>query len=309
MPGAYAHITLVNLITDLPVEETPGFGAEAMKALKRHLPFRELGAVSPDYPYLDIVHKEASKWADLMHYEKTGDMLKAGVPLIQKMEGEDKAKAFAWLMGYAAHVAMDVTIHPVVELKVGRYQENKGGHRKCEMHQDAHIFQRLNVGEVGLSEHLNSGIWACCNKPNSGKLDLIIADTWKKMLQTCYASQYSATPPQVDQWHSSFKNVVDKAEEGNCLPPFARHVAVNCGLTYPAVSDIDPQYILNLKTPNGIMNYDDIFDRAMNNALKVWSLLALGIFENDSRYLSEIGNWDLDTGKDSNKKFAFWENA
>jgi 3-oxoacyl-[acyl-carrier protein] reductase len=33
------------------------------------------------------------------------------------------------------------------------------------------------------------------------------------------------------------------------LPPFARHAAVNIGLTYPAVADIDSQYIQGLATP------------------------------------------------------------
>jgi len=51
-------------------------------------------------------------------------------------------------------VVADVTIHPILELKVGSYAEHKMGHRTCEMHQDAYIFQRLNLGDVGLSEHL-----------------------------------------------------------------------------------------------------------------------------------------------------------
>jgi hypothetical protein len=56
---------------------------------------------------------------------------------------------------------MDVSIHPIVELKVGKYAKNKRAHRECEMHQDAYIFQGLNRGEVGSSPHFNSGIARC----------------------------------------------------------------------------------------------------------------------------------------------------
>ena len=97
-----------------------------------------------------------------MHYEKTGDMIKTGINLIRKLNGARQQKAFSWLLGYTSHVITDVTIHSVIELKVGEYQKNKDKHRICEMHQDAYIFQRLNLGEVGLAEHLDPGIWGCC---------------------------------------------------------------------------------------------------------------------------------------------------
>ncbi len=60
-----------------------------------------------------------------MHYEKTGDMIKAGINLIKNMEGASQQKAFSWLLGYTSHAITDVTIHPVIELKVGEYQKNK----------------------------------------------------------------------------------------------------------------------------------------------------------------------------------------
>jgi hypothetical protein len=106
-----------------------------------------------------------------MHYEKTGDMIKAGINLIKNMEGASQQKAFSWLLGYTSHVIKDVTIHPVIELKVGEYQKNTDKHRICTMHQDAHILQRLNLGKVGLAEPLDSGIWGCCDEPDSEKLD------------------------------------------------------------------------------------------------------------------------------------------
>ena len=181
------------------------------------LRFCELGAISPDYPYLDIAHPDACQWADRMHYQKTGDMVKAGIDLIRKLDGPSQQKTFAWLLGYTSHVVTDVTIHPVVELKVGEYQKNKGRHRICEMHQDAYIFQRLNIGEIGLAEHLDSGIWGCC-APWQRKARHGVAGTWQRMLEVCYADAYQTQPPVIDDWHGSFKFIVDKAEEGNALP-------------------------------------------------------------------------------------------
>ena len=66
----------------------------------------------------------------------------------------------------------DMTIHPVVELRVGPYKGNEGEHRRCEMHQDAFIFPRvMNVGDTGLSEHLATGIGACHAADDEDELD------------------------------------------------------------------------------------------------------------------------------------------
>ena len=172
MPGAYAHITLVNLAKEpARLEAGPGIPGAAALALGRWFKYCELGAVSPDYPYL-VLKGAATAWADLMHYEHTGDVVKAGVEVLRGLSGFDKEKAFAWLLGYAAHVITDTTIHPVIELKVGPYAQNKTTHRRCEMHQDAYIFGRMNLGGVGLSEHLDSGISSC--GPADGSLDIVV---------------------------------------------------------------------------------------------------------------------------------------
>lgn len=309
MSGAYAHLTLVNLIKEPARLEHRGFTPEAIISVLDYFRFCELGAVSPDYPYLDIAHPDACRWADSMHYQKTGDMVKTGIDLIRKLNGASRQKTFAWLLGYTGHVVTDVTIHPVIELKVGEYQKNKDKHRICEMHQDAYIFQRLNVGEIGLAEHLDSGIWGCCDKPGSGKLDPIITSTWQSMLETCYPGLYQTSLPIIDNWHGAFKFVVDKAEEGNKLPPFARHVAVNIGLTYPAIADLDKQYLEGLATPLGPMNYDQIFERAMENVLAAWSYIASAVFKNDNTYQTAAINWNLDTGRDDKGSYVYWNRA
>lgn len=308
MPGAYAHITLVNEVKETSnLEQLSGFDRQTIPAVLDHFKFCELGVVSPDYPYLAVGDNGSAIWADLMHYENTGDMIKAGIQHLQQQANlEQKHKGFAWLLGYAAHVATDVTIHPVVELKVGPYAANKKAHRICEMHQDAYIFQRLDVGPIGLAEYLDSGIWGCCEL-GSDRLDSAIVILWKSMLNAVHSIEFRNNPPDPDKWHRRFKLMVDEiAEEGNHLAPIARHVAVNCGLTYPTIEDIDFQYIHSLKVPEGVMDYDALFEKAKQNVGSIWSLIVKGIFHNDVSYLTDIGNWNLDTGRDQNGNYVFW---
>ncbi|MDB5747808.1 MAG: hypothetical protein JWP72_2656 [Massilia sp.] len=308
MPGAYAHITLVNIAKETERLESAGVPIPAIQALLRHFGFCELGAVSPDYPYLHFGHEESKVWADSMHYVRTGEPIKKGIELARALSGDRQAKVVAWLSGYAAHVVADVTIHPVVELRVGEYATNAKAHRVCELNQDAYIFQRLGLDEVGRSEHLDTGIWSCCDVTNAQNLDQTIADTWRRILSNCHPAMYMENEPDIDGWHAGFKRAVDVAEEGNRMPLLARHLAVNCGLTYPAITDIDHTFIENLITPTGKMHYDELFDRARDNVVKMWAMIGKAIFENDMAYQTGIGNWNLDTGKDDAGKFAYWPN-
>lgn len=311
MPGAYAHITAVNLAKESGrLDRLEGFPDAAKSAIHRWFRFCELGCVSPDYPYLAVFDTDQNAWADRMHYETTGDPLKAGVREVSAMSGYAQQKAFAWLCGYAAHIATDVTVHPVIELKVGPYAQNKTAHRVCEMNQDAYIFQRLNLGSLGLSEHLKSGIGACSASASGEAIDPVIDGVWNAMLRTCYGAPFVHAAPDIGKWHRGFRMMVDEiGEEGGHLVPLARHVAVNCGLSYPDPADVDDRYITGLETPEGVRNYDEIFDRAVTNITALWRLVARAVFEKDDAYESAIGNWNLDTGRDARDKLVFWTAA
>jgi hypothetical protein len=308
MPGAYAHLTLVGLLADSQsLEKVPDFPIEAIKAILKYVQFTDLGAVSPDYPYLKLGSADDNKWADRMHHDKTGDMIKTGIELVRQMQGEARAKTFVWLLGYAAHVGTDVTIHPIVQRKVGPYLGNEKAHRVCELHQDAYIFQRLNLGHVGAAEYLTSGIWRCGATQDSGTLDPAVVTIWDGMFRACYPEAYQAGKPRINEWHRAFRTVVNIAEESAALPAFARHLGVGAGFTYPLVAEIDKKnYIDHLDTPVGKLHYDQIFDRALNNVLMLWSLIAAAVFNGDTAYQKKIGNWDLDTGEDADKKLVFW---
>lgn len=311
MPGAYAHITAVNLAKETRrLDALDGFPNAAKSALYRWFKFCELGCVSPDYPYLAVLDPTQNAWADRMHYELTGDTLKAGVRAVRAMSEPDRAKALAWLCGYAAHIATDVTVHPIVELKVGPYAQNKTAHRVCEMHQDTYIFQRLNLGPIGVSEHLKSGIGACSAPADRDAIDPVIADVWSQMLRTSYAAAFTSAAPDLGKWHRGFRTMVDTiAEEGYHLVPLARHVAVDCGLTYPNPDELDSQYIEGLQTPEGKKHYDEIFERAVTNIGGLWRDIARGVYAADDGYATAIANWNLDTGRDPAGTLVFWRTA
>ena len=83
-------------------------------------------------------------------------------------------------------------------------------------------------------------------------------------------------------------------------------LAANIGLTYPAIADLDKQYLKDLATPLGAMNYDQIFDRAMENVLVAWSHIANAVFKNDDTYQTSAVNWNLDTGRDDSGGYVYW---
>lgn len=305
MPCAYAHLTIVNkLKATNRLDAIPGLPTAAKAAVSKYLRYCELGAVSPDYPYLALGDKRAAEWADTMHWTRTGEVIHAGVRRVRAMNGESQKKVLAWLLGYVAHVTADVTIHPVVNLKVGDYEHHKTEHRICEMHQDVYIYQQLNLGGVHLSEHLDDGICQC---GTDGKLDADICAVWDGMLQDVHPNLHGTNKPDFHKWHRGFVNIVDNiAQEGESLMPVARHIAAGQGLVYPALKDLNREYIDNLEVPGGRASYDEIFEKAINNVAQVWALVGGGVVEAKEQYLAKIGNWNLDTGKDASQKLVFW---
>jgi hypothetical protein len=310
MPGAYAHITAVNVARETAALEAARLDAAAIASVLDYLKYCELGALSPDYPYLDLVHRGQKAWADAMHYDRTGALIQAGVRRVAVMSGEQQRKCLAWLLGYAAHVTTDVTIHPVVEKKVGPYEGNKGAHRECEMHQDAYIFaSRMNLGGVEYAEYLDSHITKCSSRIAPDRLDEDVAQLWVSMLTEVHPALARSEPPVPDDWHRGFRFGVDKiAESGRYLAPIARHVARGLSLTYPLASEVNRTYIDALATPTGAwMSYDEIFDKAVTNVRDQWRVVSEGVLRGDRAYVA-IGDWDLDTGKDG-VDYVYWKIA
>ena len=179
----------------------------------------------------------------------------------------------------------------------------------CEMHQDSHIFRRLGLGPIGVSEYLDSGLRMCSAPNRKDKLDPAVVAVWRKMLKACYPERYRKRAPDINSWHEAFVRTVDAAEESGRLIPIARHVGVKMGLTYPRPDEIDPQYIQGLATPEGVMDYDTVFDRARRNVLEAWALAGAAVYAGDAQVLSFFEDWNLDTGLNDRGEHAFWGSA
>lgn len=310
MSAGYAHITLVNLLAVPNILDNAGIPQEAAIAVLQWFKFCELGSVSPDLPYLKLEDNEAQEWADRMHKQRAGEMIHAGISVLKDKKGEEREKGIAWLLGYTAHVYTDLAIHPVVNLRVGSpYEQYKKEHRICEMHQDVYIYQRLNLGQINLAEHLDSGLSRCGEKSDKELLDQDIVGIWLKMFQKVYHESFSMAKPEISEWYRRFTSVIDKiAEEGGRLVPIARHVAAGEGLVYPREDEVEKSFINRLKTPMGVKEYDEIFDHAKNVVLVAWKMIADAITKKDTLYIAKIGmNMNLDEGKDDKNKMVAWE--
>jgi hypothetical protein len=308
MPGAFAHITLVNLARSDKKFESINLNKKARKALYRYLEFIELGSVSPDYPYLALGSKH-KYWADYVHVKyRTSKIIVKAVKQIRKIKDKkEQRKAFSWLCGFVGHIVTDLVIHPVVELKVGTYLGNEKEHRICEMNQDVYIYKRLRMGDIGATEHLKSGISTCNHKNDTNLIYKPIKKIWEEMLKEADPKRFKTNKPNIDKWHKSFNKIVNISEEGQNLFALARHVAVGQGLTYPIYDEIDKQYIKNLKVPSkSTMHYDDIFDKALADVLESWKVLGDAVYGQDDSFYTYFVNGNLDNGRDLHQNLIYW---
>lgn len=307
MPGAFAHITAVNVASANTALKGLTMPNNAKKALAQNKRYVELGCVSPDYPYLAIMDSAQNKWADEMHYNNVGKLINALIQQVKTVDSEQFDKAFAWLCGFVAHVAADITIHPVVEMKVGPYAENAKQHRICEMNQDAYIWPlRMQLGDIGFADRVKENIGSCVDSNDDRLIDPVINTIWCAALSTVYPDYAQQCQPNINAWHKGFQLVVDHAEESHRLFPWARHVASKQGLTYPLHEEVNRTFIEGLKTPVGHKHYDEIFDKAVETIQLFWQQTANAVFAEQTNPFFK--NWDLDTGRCEDGHLTAWEN-
>lgn len=319
MPAAYAHIAVVDCLLPGGVLARIASLTDAMQGgLMESKKYVELGAVSPDYPFLDVGDRNAAGWGNVMHYWKSADFVRRAIPDIVQLIEEDspeKDHAMAWLFGYVAHVVTDLTVHPIVFLKVGPYEQNKIGHRLCELNQDVYIFPErigLTISEADILRKKSGGIGACVDA--HGRLNPAVADVWKACLSdnTPLGSvdmgervEKPAAAPDPQEWHERYVAVMGMARRGGHLPVAGRTLE-ETGLAYPDVAD-EETYIKNLLTPEKTrIHYNDLFGRALGNVKEHWDRLGEALCKNDPG-LFTLANANLDTGRDTSKKTIFWK--
>jgi len=295
MPATYAHIMIVKSLAHSSILDSKNFPESAITAILDNIAFAELGAISPDYPYLG----GGKLWADNMHYRETGEIIKNGISRLKAVKDDT---LFTWLLGYAAHVITDITIHPIVEKKVGDYDSHPKEHRICEMNQDVYIHQQIMGCALQNSEVLKNLLSYCSE---GDRLNTKISCFWATILKDTYPGDYHRNQPEIDKWHNGFRFAVAKIASTNCCP--IRETAEKAGLVYSKKPDMT--YIDSLATPlNTVINYDTAFERARENVIDKWLEIAQAVYANDMDYLASIKNWNLDTGKiTGTTQSEYWE--
>ena len=316
MPGTFAHMTFVDAVCAESLYDIDGLNADTSEALGLYLNFCELGSVSPDYPSLTVLDKGAACWANVMHYFQTADFVRDGVRrLIEHPPADprDRQRCLAWLFGYAAHLVADLTVHPVIAMKVGCYEGHEAYHRRCELHQDVYIFNRILREDVCSAEYLRrAGIMTCAE---NGVLNSAVNSLWFSMLNTIpradielrLGTKSPTKDPDPNLWHKWFTRLIDKvAEEGGRLPALARRLGED--ELYPQLDRLDRTFIDDLKTPsNEATSYYAVFARARENIVHYWGELGAAI-QDRNPMLFTLPNADLDTGVAESAPL-FWRNA
>jgi hypothetical protein len=172
------------------------------------------------------------------------------------------------------------------------------------MHQDVHIYQQLQVGQILSDDFLSTGIATCTDPDNHDNLDPTIRAAWGFMLQKTAPEQYNRSAPNFSAWHKGFKSMLALAAPGSFFA-FSRHLLGETGLMYP--TEANTKYTKDLPTPSGMpASYGDIFEKAEANVRAFWGKILHSCL-NGEEDLSGISNWNLDTGRDESQKITFWE--
>lgn len=308
MAGTFTHLAItVSSLAKWNNEMRDAAPSEASVALLANFPLIEFGAISPDLPYLCILDNSAKELADAMHTRNVVGALLGGVNQVKNLSGDDKERGFAWLAGYLSHVVTDMTIHPVVNEKVGPYAQNKRAHGICEMNQDVYVYETITgLGTLQATEHIDSIFKHVVG--DDGQLTskgAVVETTWRNMIADNYDEyHFSGSGDDMRKWVSCFKSLVDEvAEEAPGLFLLGRHI-YEMGLGYP--SSPDPTFIDGLVVPGGgTKNFMTIFEAARDNVVAAWKQLALGVYAG-SHFLVGESNYNLDTGECGNKMSKYW---
>jgi hypothetical protein len=102
MPGAFAHMIAADLAKTALEKKKVKLPT---LVLNRHPRWLQADAVGPDYPSFHHTltsHDASDSWADLLHYTKTSDVVRAGIRVLRERYPNDKIKkdfqrALAWL--------------------------------------------------------------------------------------------------------------------------------------------------------------------------------------------------------------------
>lgn len=316
MPAGYAHLMITEKTLDTFIKnDSLDKNTRGNVLLNSH--FVQLGSLGPDYPYLDIIQPGQKIWADHMHYDSTGDLIKTfSLKLLELSRHGLKRIEFiiplCWVLGYISHVTADLVVHPVVFNIVGPYKGNETEHRHCEMIQDVFIYSKVRNGAEIKHSDLLTVVKNSSDPADKKKIHPILQMFWTDALQKYFDEDYRAYPPEINRWHDQFAEWLGFAGRplfvGRILDPRNKFTYK---LSTEVTSAEEKRFLVNLPLPGGDSgSYElDVFPRAVNEVIKKWTALAKGIASGKAdELIAAISNCDLDTGRDvASKKIVYWE--
>jgi hypothetical protein len=313
MPGAYAHITMAFRTVNPEVFSDMGLEDVFAGQLMQHVGYFELGAISPDMPYLVGTGKNlrAIAWADSMHQQDVSNRIRAGVEAVAGLSGETRMKCLAWLLGFVEHVVFDVFMHPVVnKISKGVYGPlTKELHQRCEMNQDVYILlEKFNITDLSDAEIVRAVVQHLHSVVNVDAIDADVRNIFDIMLKNSSINLYSSNKPEIDGWFSSFVAKMKLQEGSSLLVGIGRHVGLD--LIYPKAEDLDKEFIVNLPTPNNSSkSYDELFSEAGKNVSEWWGRIIRAVEGKEQFADSWFDGWNLDTGTDRSEQYSLWRNT
>ncbi|MGA2403719.1 MAG: zinc dependent phospholipase C family protein [Syntrophobacteraceae bacterium] len=305
MPAGYTHMMVSDRALEA-VKQGKLIDAPLLGSLFENSHFTQLGSLGPDYPYLDLLQPGQKKWADHMHYDHTGDIIKTmAEQLLERIRSGFEAPGFiipfSWLLGYISHVTVDIVVHPVVMGIVGSYEGHEAEHRYCEMIQDALIYNHVRNGAEIEHSGLRRVLRQCSDPGDDDKIHPALRDFWSGALESIFSQDYAAGEPHIDEWHDEFEDFLGLASE---LPTFiGKLLDRSHKFTYQKsseISDNDRQKFWNhVPLPNGNFGQytQDVFPWAVRYVSEKWVSLSSGLLAGDiDDFLSSIRNCNMDTG-------------
>jgi len=302
MPGAFAHMVAAEQAQLLAQQQ----GLRLISHCAGRYPqWLQAGAIGPDYPTLFESSRTEGDWANRMHREKSGDMVRAGIWWLYDRNGRrdeaDIQKATAWLTGYLSHIVLDATLNPVIRTITETMKSQQENDQRCEQVMEAHLC-RNRMGYELMYDEWSDNLRRVTDRDSQG-LDPAIRSIWSKMLKQTYEDAFETTPPVIDNWHRSFLQAIDEPRGDK---PFFRHAAAGSPFVHLDPESISAaesrRYVEMCLLPAGnrfdriSMHYDEILAFAVDTIVRYWEIMEAVLAGNGDLAMPELSNWDLDRG-------------
>ncbi len=121
MPGLITHYIFAQaLVNNLDTHER--------EMIERHREVFNIGTQGPDmffYYIPGLVLSSTKNLGKIMHNEQVGTFIKQLIIEMDKLDGEAKETAFAYIAGYLSHYVLDYVTHPFIYYNCGFRQKGK----------------------------------------------------------------------------------------------------------------------------------------------------------------------------------------